>query len=174
MAERGRYNPTEDHGEMEGLDDNDHTQYLNAVTDTASVDMTKTGQSIKADVLPGGIHHGDLAGLGDDDHPQYLLETDYNVDDGTTTGKILIWNDVTETWEEGDITDLTAVLPDGTAAGQMLFWTGTEWTYAETNELMWDDTNKRMGIINNAPTSELDVTGTVTMSRLLAGGVNES
>jgi len=92
--------------------------------------------------------------------------------DGAAAGDILIWDG--DSWEVGDITDLTAVLPDGTAAGQMLFWTGTEWTYAETNELMWDDTNKRMGIINNAPTSELDVTGTVTMSRLLAGGVNES
>ena len=171
---RERYSPTEDHGDLDGLTDNDHTQYLNAVEDTATVDMTKTGQSIKADVIAGGIDHGGLAGLDpDNDHPQYLLVDDYNVDDGTTTGKILIWNDVTETWEEGDITDLTAILPAGTAAGQMLFWTGTEWTYTETSELFWDDTNKRIGINKAAPTSKLDVAGTVTMTRLLAGGITE-
>ena len=95
------------------------------------------------------------------------------VEDGTATGEILIWNDVTETWEAGDITDLTAILPDGTAAGQMLFWTGTEWTYAETSELMWDDTNKRMGINDSSPAVRLDVKGTVMMTRLLAGGITE-
>ena len=117
--------------------------------------------------------HGELEGLADNDHPQYLIASSYNVDDGTVTNQILIWNDVTETWEAGDITDLTAILPAGTAAGQMLFWTGTAWTYTETSEVFWDDTNKRIGIINSSPTSEVDVTGTVTMSRLLAGGCNE-
>ena len=92
--------------------------------------------------------------------------------DGTAADDILIWDG--DSWAVGDITDLTAVLPDGTAAGQMLFWTGTEWVHTEVTEVFWDDTNKRLGIINSSPTSELDVVGTVTMSRLLAGGVNES
>ena len=91
--------------------------------------------------------------------------------DGTAVDEILIWDG--DEWVVGDITDLTEILPPGTAAGQMLFWTGTEWTYTETSEVFWDDIEKRFGIINNEPTSELDVTGTVTMSRLLAGGVNE-
>jgi len=91
--------------------------------------------------------------------------------DGTAADEILIWDG--DSWEVGEITDLTAILPDGTAAGQMLFWTGTQWVHTETNEIYWDDTEKRVGIINNAPTSELDVTGTVTMSRLLAGGIHE-
>jgi len=86
-----------------------------------------------------------LAGLADDDHPQYLQVVNYK-------------------------------LIDGTAQGQMLFWDAAagKWTYTEVTELFWDDVNKRKGIINSNPTSELDVTGTVTMSRLLAGGVNES
>jgi len=92
--------------------------------------------------------------------------------DGTAADDILIWDG--DSWEIGTISDLTAVLPDGTAAGQMLFWTGAEWVHTETSELIWDDTNKRMGVKNATPTSELDVTGTVTMTRLLAGGVNES
>ena len=94
--------------------------------------------------------------------------------DGTAADEILIWNDTTGAWETGDITDHTAILPDGTAAGQMLFWTGTAWAHTETNEIYWDDTNKRVGIKNVSPTSELDVTGTVTMTRLLAGGVKEA
>ena len=91
--------------------------------------------------------------------------------DGTAVDDILIWDG--DSWEVGDITDLTEILPAGTAAGQMLFWTGTEWTYTETSELYWDDTRKRVGIKNSSPTSELDVGGTVTMTRLLAGGITE-
>ena len=68
--------------------------------------------------------------------------------------------------------------PTGTGAGAqgvMLFWDETLQAYVptETTELFWDDTNKRLGVKNATPTSELDVTGTVTMTRLLAGGVTE-
>ena len=65
-------------------------------------------------------------------------------------------------------------LERGTAAGQILFWDGSRWVHTEITEIYWDDTNKRYGIKNSSPTSELDVTGTGTMIRLLAGGVNES
>lgn len=63
----------------------------------------------------------------------------------------------------------------GTAQGQMMFWDATleKWVHTEVTEVFWDDVNKRLGVINSSPTSELDVTGTVTMTRLLAGGVNE-
>lgn len=65
----------------------------------------------------------------------------------------------------------------GTAQGQMMFWDATldKWVHTETSELIFDDNNtpKRIGINNATPTSELDVGGTVTMTRLLAGGVTE-
>ncbi len=66
-------------------------------------------------------------------------------------------------------------LKSGTAQGQILFWDNTlkKWVFAETSELVWDDVNKRLGIKNTTPTSALDVTGTVTMTRILAGGVTE-
>lgn len=100
---RGRYNPTEDHGDLDGLTDNDHTQYVNAVTDTATINLTLTGQSVSGAVIAGGVDHGSLAGLGDDDHTQYLLAngsralagawnmgsqalTNVNVDSGTLNG----------------------------------------------------------------------------------------
>jgi len=68
--------------------------------------------------------------------------------------------------------------PTGTgsgAQGVMLFWDETLQAYVptETGELFWDDVNKRLGIKNSSPTSEVDVTGTVTMTRLLAGGITE-
>ncbi len=73
------------------------------------------------------------------------------------------------------IPDGYSAVIDGTAQGQMLFWDATlsKWVNTEVGELIWDDTNKRVGIKNATPTSELDVTGTVTMTRLLAGGVTE-
>ena len=66
-------------------------------------------------------------------------------------------------------------LKSGTAQGQILFWDNTlkKWVFAETSELVWDDVNKRLGIKNTTPTSALDVTGTVTATRGLFGGITE-
>ncbi len=61
----------------------------------------------------------------------------------------------------------------GTAVGQILFWDGSKWVHTEVSELFWDDTNKRLGINQSVPTSTLDVNETVTVKRLLAGGVTE-
>ncbi len=63
----------------------------------------------------------------------------------------------------------------GTAQGQMMFWDATldKWVHTEVSELFWDDVNKRMGINQATPTSALDVNETVTVKRLLAGGVTE-
>ena len=67
-------------------------------------------------------------------------------------------------------------LESGTVDGQLLFWVQVEqrWRKLETSEAIWDDTNKRMGLNQAIPTSTLDVNETVTVKRLLAGGVNES
>jgi len=64
-------------------------------------------------------------------------------------------------------------IESGTADGQLLYWDNTakRWKKLETSEGVWDDVNKRMGIGNAAPAAELDVGGTVVMTRLLAGGV---
>lgn len=67
------------------------------------------------------------------------------------------------------------LVEEGTAQGQMMFWDDTldKWVHTEITEMFWNDVAKRLGIKNSSPTSELDVTGTVTMTRLLAGGVTE-
>ncbi len=66
-------------------------------------------------------------------------------------------------------------LKSGTAQGQILFWDNTlkRWVFTETSELFWDDSNKRLGIKTASPSSEVDVSGTITVTRILAGGVKE-
>jgi len=63
----------------------------------------------------------------------------------------------------------------GANQGVLLFWDDTlqAWVPTETTELFWDDVNKRFGIKTATPSSELDVAGTVTVTRILAGGVTE-
>ncbi len=67
-----------------------------------------------------------------------------------------------------------ATVDAGTAAGQMLFWTGSAWTYAETSELAWDDTNKRVGIGCTTPTTllTLGTAGTTAGKITLAGATS--
>lgn len=55
---------TKDHGTLEGLADDDHTQYLTSVRHAASAHTL-------GDVVPHD-DHGLLSGLTDDDHTQYL------------------------------------------------------------------------------------------------------
>lgn len=138
MVLRGRYTPEVTHGDLEGLDDNDHTQYVNAVSDTASIDLTLAGQSISAVALPAGIDHGGLAGLGGDDHPQYLLVVNYKLINGTAQGQMLFWD---------------------AAAGK--------WTYTEITELFWDDVNKRLGIGTDNPGSLLHINSAEVVSTTL-------
>ena len=67
------------------------------------------------------------------------------------------------------------LVEEGTAQGQMMFWDDTlkKWVHTEITEMFWNDVAKRLGINQSSPTSKLDVAGTVTMTRLLAGGVTE-
>lgn len=51
------------HSALSNLSANDHTQYVNAISDTSSINLTLTGQSISGEVLPAGIEHSALAGL---------------------------------------------------------------------------------------------------------------
>lgn len=68
-------------------------------------------------------------------------------------------------WKNLDASGGTTV-DAGTAQGQVLFWNnaGSAWTYAETSEWIWDDTNKRVGINEAAPSSRLDVGGDVEIA----------
>jgi hypothetical protein len=66
---------------------------------------------------------------------------------------------------------------DGTSAGQMSFWNGSKWTYTETSELYWDDTNKRLGIGTDSPDVALHVVQTAqasTTEDIVKFGVSDS
>ena len=89
----------------------------------------------------------------------------FPVEDGTadqilrTDGAgTLSWNSITE-------------LDAGTAQGQMLFWdnTGSKWTNTETSELVWDDTNKYLGLGTSSPNTFLDIQLSDTVSSLGEG-----
>lgn len=57
--------------------------------------------------------------------------------------------------------DLKGVPALGTAQGQFLFWDETlgQWVNTEISELIWDDTNKRLGIGEQSPMSKLNIKG---------------
>jgi hypothetical protein len=54
---------------------------------------------------------------------------------------------------------ISSILDEGTGQGQMLFWDdgSSIWTYTETSELFWDDTNKRIGIGTSSPLRKLEI-----------------
>lgn len=61
-----------DDASIEGINTGDVS-----ILDTASVDLTLSGQQISATVLPAGVDHNSLANLAvGDPHPQYLESTD--------------------------------------------------------------------------------------------------
>lgn len=77
-----------DHNSLSGLQGGTTAEYYHltnaqvsalhaavTIADTASVDLSLSGQQISATVLPAGVHHGGLDGLGDDDHTQYHNNT---------------------------------------------------------------------------------------------------
>lgn len=46
---------------------------------------------------------------------------------------------------------------DGTSVGQLNYWNGSKWVHTETSELVWDDTNKRLGINTSSPEVALHI-----------------
>lgn len=48
-------------------------------------------------------------------------------------------------------------IDDGSSSGQLAFWNGSKWTFAETSEIIWDDTNKRLGIGTATPRAPIEI-----------------
>ena len=127
---------TIDHGTLSGLADNDHTQYVNAVTDSATIDFTLTGQSITGDVIPPPSDHGSLTGLADDDHEHYWVDTSLaqRSEDYTTTGTVTVGTltDGTASMTAGHLADIDYIdfdLINGVAAAEgRLVWNDVDGT----------------------------------------------
>jgi hypothetical protein len=58
----------------------------------------------------------------------------------------------------------TSNIDDGTQAGQLNYWDGSKWTYADTSNLYWDATNKRVGIGTSIPASAFSTIGSSSTS----------
>ena len=56
-------------------------------------------------------------------------------------------------------------------AGQVTYWTGAS-AVSGSNNLFWDETNSRLGIGTNVPTSRLHLSGSTTAASAIARGVN--
>lgn len=65
-----------------------------------------------------------------------------------------------------DLETALSVLEEGTANGQLLYWdhVAGAWKHTETTEIVWDDTNKRVGINAATPTERLEVGGNLFLS----------
>jgi len=64
-----------DHGGMDGLADNDHTQYVNAVSDTSTINLTLTGQSISGVTIDSAINHDALLNFVGNEHIDHTSVT---------------------------------------------------------------------------------------------------
>lgn len=182
---RGRYNPFNltafnrrlDHGLLLGLADNDHTQYVNAVSDTSSINLTLNGQSVSGVVTPGGVDHGSLAGLGGDDHPQYIKDSEFTQDSGflVGTGAGTFQEETGATLRTsigvgtGDSPVWTGATLSGLTQGSVLFAGASGVISQDNDKLFWDDTNKRLGIGISTPASLLHLSAstrpTLTISQ---------
>jgi hypothetical protein len=59
----------------------------------------------------------------------------------------------------------------GTEVGQLFYWDGYKLTPIDISNIYWDAINNRLGISTSSPTSKVEIEETVTVKRLLAGGV---
>jgi hypothetical protein len=137
--------PHDDHGSLSGLNDDDHTQYLNTTRHDTTIRHT-LGTVVPHD------DHGSLSGLNDDDHPQYLLRTDKAADsdklDGVHLAAFLGLNDLADPnadrvlfWDDsaGALKWLTVEGIVGTDLGKWQSYT-VSWTAPTTNPAIGNGT----------------------------------
>lgn len=162
-------NLTLDHGELNGLDDDDHTQYIlvdgsRGFTGTVSgIDPTEsyhltTKQYIDTELatISGGIvqDHGGLTGLGDDDHTQYILVDGSRAFTSTVGGVTPTADEHLTTkqyvdglvqgvdWQDSvlSIYDPTSGVPTASGVGDRYIASATANGWTDNNIYEWDGT----------------------------------
>lgn len=107
----------------------------------------------------GGVAQVSIATTGVTITPTLVLST--CIDAGADVDKFLVLdgsNNVDYRTGAEVLSDIGAALGEaGDAAGQMLFWDTSKWTHTETSELIWDDTNKRLGINASSPSTSFHI-----------------
>jgi len=101
----------DDHGELVGLADDDHPQYLN-VTRHDTTDRHALGSVVPHD------DHGALSGLSDDDHTQYLNNTRHDTTDRHTLGSVVPHDNL------ADLSDTSITAPSD---GELLAYESGQW-----------------------------------------------
>jgi hypothetical protein len=168
-----------DHGQLTGLGDDDHTQYIlvdgsRAFTGTVGgIDPVASSDLVTKNYVDGyfaGLEHGDLLGLGDDDHTQYLLV------DGTRamSGNLNLGsNDITNPGAS-TFSTIYGAGTDGTH-GDVLFRGSSNWerlaagsdgyvltTHGAGSDLTWETKGSpalHASTHENGGQDEIDVTG---------------
>jgi hypothetical protein len=147
-----------DHGNILGLGDDDHTQYIKHALSTAANDFlvgsgsntfVKKTLAETGAILEGDIDHGNLQGIGDDDHTIYALVTGAR----TFTGKVTI--DTTsggeglELYHDGNANHYLIFDADRSAAGNVIARIQGEWNSSVVTYIDFlcgaDTTNKDEG-----------------------------
>jgi hypothetical protein len=160
---------TTDHGTLDGLADDDHTQYiLHSLADATSDFLVATGADTFAKktlaetgaILEADLDHGNIQGIGDDDHTQYFLLAGETTDAKLYSGAdLIIYSDAGSTEKAridgatGNITtagtvdgkdiathvddttihfdelgELSNVSVAGVSQGEVLTYAGSDWT----------------------------------------------
>ncbi len=160
-----------EHGDLVGLADNDHPQYVMYTGATDDVDLgahsltttsTIVGSNIPSPTVTDKIlistgagtatwqarpEHGDLIGLEDDDHPQYQYKTGWDID-YANTGK----TDIT-------VTEASRTLSITPTGADFDFWIqGIHYTKTTQQSVVFDDTDGLWFF-------QFDNTGTATASQ---------
>jgi hypothetical protein len=108
---------TTQHGQLDGLDQNDHPQYVLSSTNSALSAQVDANTSAIDDAyqlsdIEAFIDHGNIAGLSDNDHPQYVLSSTNSalsaqVDTNTSAiDNALDLSDIVTYIEHGDLNGL--------------------------------------------------------------------
>lgn len=64
--------------------------FIDAISDTATINLSVTGTTLSADVIQSALDHGSIGGLSDDDHTQYILVNGTRAFTGTQTTLALL------------------------------------------------------------------------------------
>ncbi|MEI7511367.1 MAG: hypothetical protein WCJ84_04385, partial [Candidatus Peregrinibacteria bacterium] len=128
--------------------------------------ITSTG------IADGTIANADIAGAAAIAGTK--ISPDFGAQNITTTGQIqggslCVGTDCKSSW--ASIIAAGGGTSGGTVNGSVQFRSGVGFDADSTN-FMWDNTNKRLGIGKAAPTTALDVNGTVTATAFAGSGAN--
>lgn len=133
LAGGGGGSGVSDHGELDGLSDDDHTQYaLDTDLSTHEADTSTHGVSEVAGIEDVITDHGELSGLSDDDHSQYAFDSDITSHAGNTSTHGV--NEIAGIEDIPDIGIICYVRLNSNQSINTVTWTTVEYDTENVNE----------------------------------------